>query len=303
MTSKPVSAALCALRNCPVCGESSRKKLFPIKDSIVYQCASCGLRYLDPCLSTEAMESAYESNESLTSVHGFHEGYYDYGDLQRESKTLADFRKGLVLLEKNLPGKTREKRILDVGFGNGFFLAAASQRGWKVRGIDTSPRNLEIARKKFSLELEQGSLETISGGPEIHAISFWDVIEHLPDPHRALQKAARLLAPGGLLLIAVPNDGGLLNQISRFVYAATGGVLKKGIESIYLIEHVAYYDLKTLTRLAEMNGFARCNFFFTSTDLAKYRLSFIDRLAAQTLLTLGKLLASQNRVVAVFRKS
>lgn len=288
--------------NCPVCHQAIRKALFKIKESAVYECLGCGLRYLDPCLSSVEMESAYESDESLKNFHPFHEGYYNYGDLETRSRTLMDFERGLDLLEKE-PGRTADRAILDVGFGNGMFLALAKKRRWRVEGIDTSSKNLEMARTKFALELRRGTLEDLQGKKGSYdAISFWDVLEHTPEPHDTLRKASLMLKPGGLILIAVPNDRSFLAGMAAFLFRASFGALKKGIEAIYLIEHVTYFNLDTLTLLLQNNGFERRSHFFTSTDLDKYNLPVWDKFIAQCVLCAGKITGSENRLVAVFRK-
>ena len=297
-----LSPQLVKVPNCPVCRSNIRKILFKIKESTVHECRDCGLRYLDPCLSPDAMESAYESNDTLKNFHEFHEGYYDYGDLETPSKTLHDFEQGLSLLEKER-GNT-ERTLLDVGFGNGLFLALAKKRGWRVEGIDTSAKNLETARKRFGLELGRGKLDELKGREAgFDAVTFWDVLEHLPEPHETIRKASSLLKPGGLMLFAVPNDRGFLASLAAFLYRASFGLLKKGIRSIYLIEHVCYYDLDTLTLLLRNNGFERRSHFFTSTDLTKYNLPVLDKFLAHSVLCVGKITRRENRLVAVFRKN
>ena len=300
---QPVSVQLQILSKCPLCGEAKKKALFPLKESTLYECQVCRLRYLDPCLSEAAMKSAYESSHSLTRLHSFHEGYYEYGDLEQESQTLADFRRGLEILEKYVK-RQETPSILDVGFGNGLFLALALKRGWRVQGVDHNAQNVELARRKFSLNFKQVDLEDYENEGFLYdVISFWDVIEHLPDPHRVLKKAASLLKPGGLILAAVPNDRSFLTLAASGLYGLSFGKIKKGIEIVYLLEHVAYYRSETLSLLFKRNGFEKRESFFTSTDLAKYRLSAVDQFLASVLLGAGKLTGLQNRLVAVFQKS
>ena len=288
---------LTRLGKCPLCKSANRKKNYVIQDSEVFQCAECSLRYLDPCLSPEGMRAAYESEESLQDFHDFHEGYYEYGDLNKKSKTLDDFNQGLELLEKNLSG---EKKILDIGFGNGFFLAAAQKRGWKVQGIDSSQTNVQKAKEKYGLNLQKANLETDIPDEDYDAITFWDVIEHLPNPHEALQKVKTFLKPNGKLLIAVPSDDGFLSHLSAFLYTLSGGHLKTGVEKFYVLEHVSYYTPKSLELLGQTNGFKKCDSFSSSTDLAKYNLAPLENLMAQAVLSIGKLTNHQNRIIMVF---
>lgn len=291
-----------ALPACPACRKRERKKLFIIPHSTVYECVHCRLRYLDPCLSPLAMKEAYLSEETLKLFHDFHEGYYDYGDLTKETPTLKDFRHGLVLLEKCLPGLSTRK-IFDVGFGNGFFLAAAQQRGWDVAGIDSSPKNVELAKKKFSLDLTYGDLEDCGNfGEGYDAISFWDVIEHLPEPHLALDKAWKMLKPNGCVLIGLPYDKSALQYLATFLYSISGGKLTAGLEKTYFLEHVSYYHLESLKELFHSQGYQLCDYFFTSTDLDKYHLRWMEKIAAVLVLLLGKLFNRQNRIVAIFKK-
>jgi len=166
------------------------------------------------------MEQAYESHETLSQFHDFHEGYYDYGSLSEKSQTRTEFERGLQLLERHL-GFAPGKKILDVGFGNGFFLALAKQRGWQVDGVDTSAVNAANAKRKYGLSLRTGKLGNLNS-PEgsYDAISFWDVIEHFSDPQVPLAQAGKLLKEGGYLLIGVPpheapkavKESGLTNE-------------------------------------------------------------------------------------------
>ena len=294
---------LSVLNHCPVCGGAERKTLYPIPRSTVYQCRSCHLRYIDPCLSPDSMQSAYESDESLTKLHQFHDGYYDYGDLKVASKTLSDFKQALALLEKNLSGSDTSRTIFDVGYGNGLFLGLAKEQGWQVSGVDSSAKNRELARKRFSLELACGDFDHYDNrGVTFDAISFWDVIEHFPNPHAALKKARQMLKPDGLILIGIPNDRSLLGFISTVLCRLSFGLVKKGIEMVYILEHVAYYNLKTLNELLRRNGFSPCEHFYTSTDLEKYDLPGGEKFLARIILLLGKITALQNRLVGVWRK-
>ncbi len=289
---------LLTLAGCPLCKLNDRKHLFNIKHSAVYQCRICGLRYIDPCLSEEAMAGVYESNENLTKFHDFHEGYYDYGDLSKKSKTLIDFRRALSMLENHVA----ERSIFDVGFGNGFFLAAARERGWKVCGIDSSMKNLELTRKKFSLELTCANFDIYEpDDTKYDVVSFWDVIEHCSDPYKFIKKAAQMLKPNGFVLIGLPNDRSLLRIISAAIYQLSFGKIKSGIARTYFLEHVAYYELKTLSELMKRNRFVIRDFFYTSTDLAKYSLAAWEKLMAACILMTGCFLHLENRLVAIFQ--
>ena len=93
--------------------------------------------------------------------------------------------------------------LLDIGAGRGRFVAAARAAGWSAEGVEPSGRGVEAAREVHGVELERASLADVSGTYD--AVSLWHVLEHLDDPDAAIAHAASLLAPGGVLVVGVPN--------------------------------------------------------------------------------------------------
>jgi SAM-dependent methyltransferase len=84
--------------------------------------------------------------------------------------------------------------VLDVGAGDGALLDALAETG---RG------SLGLEREATRPDVRAGDLASVDG--EWAAIVFWHSLEHLPNPGEELERAANMLAPGGILVIAVPN--------------------------------------------------------------------------------------------------
>jgi SAM-dependent methyltransferase len=98
-------------------------------------------------------------------------------------------------------------RLLDIGAGRGRFVAQARAAGWEADGIEPSLRGVAGARA-HGIELAQAGIEDARVEPaSLDAASLWHVLEHLDDPGAALERIAGWLAPGGLLLVGVPNLG------------------------------------------------------------------------------------------------
>jgi len=116
-------------------------------------------------------------------------------------------------LTRRLPGG--EQRILDVGCGAGGGIAGARERhpGWRVTGIERDAGLAAQARARCDRVVEgdlREILPRLALEPERYdAIVFADVLEHLEDPVEALCSARPLAAPGGRLLVSVPNVGNL----------------------------------------------------------------------------------------------
>ncbi|MFO0581391.1 MAG: class I SAM-dependent methyltransferase [Anaeromyxobacter sp.] len=97
--------------------------------------------------------------------------------------------------------------MLDVGCGPGRLLEAFRTRGWEVQGSELGEGAARAARAR-GIPVHVGPLEAagIADG-SLDAVTMWHVLEHWPDPAVALAHAARLLRPGGVLMVGVPNFG------------------------------------------------------------------------------------------------
>ena len=110
----------------------------------------------------------------------------------------------LSALERRLPAPRR--RLLDVGAHAGRFIARARARGWDADGLELNPRTASFAASASGGRVHQGNLFTWSSpGRRYDAVTMTDVLEHIPDPRSALQRAHDLLEPAGWIAVKVPN--------------------------------------------------------------------------------------------------
>jgi SAM-dependent methyltransferase len=247
------------------------------------------------------MKTLYSSTENLTAVNEFHSGYYGYGDPDVPSRTVKDYERALGILAKNIPGESRS--IFDVGCGNGLFLALAKRNGWKVHGCDSSRNNVDFAATKFGLHVRCSDFsEFDSQGERYDAVSFWDVLEHFSNPHQLIQKTSAMLKPEGAVIVGGPCDGSLLRFLAEWIYALSFGKIKAPLKKVYLLEHVSYFNRKSMELLWAEHGFVLVDCLPASTDLDKYRFSPLEKAIAWCILTLGKILRRQNRFICVFRR-
>ena len=99
-------------------------------------------------------------------------------------------------------------RLLDVGCGDGAFLARAEARGWTTVGLETSPEAAARARAAARGEVIVAPLERAALPGELDAVTFWDCLEHLVDPAAALRQVGACLRPGAVVAITMPNAAG-----------------------------------------------------------------------------------------------
>jgi SAM-dependent methyltransferase len=107
-----------------------------------------------------------------------------------------------LLRYRPVPG---QNRLLDVGCGTGEFLRQAREAGWEVLGVEIAEEAIRAARAA-GLPVRGGSLPSL-GLPEasFDVVTFWDVLDVVPDPVEQAREANRLLVPGGILMLRVRN--------------------------------------------------------------------------------------------------
>jgi SAM-dependent methyltransferase len=206
-TSSPTAAAV----RCPGCGHEAHSPSVLLRgydrltgapgEFSVLACPSCGLAFTEPRLGPEDFAtyypetySAYEPNARAKASPGER-----VGALNRELMVrYGPYRD----IWRRPPG-----RLLDVGCGTGDLAAIFARHGWDVCGIEPSEQAAQHARA-VGVEVVIG---TLSDAPwaqaSFDAIVFNHSLEHIDDPTEALTQAGRLLRPGGVLTIAVPNFG------------------------------------------------------------------------------------------------
>jgi 2-polyprenyl-3-methyl-5-hydroxy-6-metoxy-1,4-benzoquinol methylase len=134
---------------------------------------------------------------------------------------------------------------LDVGCGGGKFLQRMHLQGWQVTGLDVSAAMVE----RISSELQLPALVGQLPHPELTSARFelvtmWQSLEHLHEPLPVLKEVYRLLAPGGRLMVSVPN---IASGPFRWFGPAWYGV--------ELPRHLIHFAPATLRRMLDEAGF------------------------------------------------
>ena len=208
-------------RDCPLCGSASRRLLYSDhnrRDGIdvrasYYRCADCSMVYLDPVPDFSRF-TGWDEVYARRRRAGQSRLLRRFSGLMWRWNGLWD-RRSRRLQELPLgPGEIggRQRRIADLGCGNGAQLASFGERGWEVWGVDASGAAIAEARRRLpdgrflhcgveNVHLPEGHFDAV------RASHLW---EHLEEPMSLAHKAWCLLRPGGQLLAYVPNYGSLL---------------------------------------------------------------------------------------------
>jgi SAM-dependent methyltransferase len=187
---------------CAVCGATSSKTLFFARDSDrsspepfgVVRCDSCGMKFVSPRPAGDALANYYGR------------GYYDKpgedsGGGGRKLARLFMAERVAKAGAGRAPG-----RVLDVGCGEGTFLAAMARRGWDSWGVEVSKEGAARAAARPGVKIFDKPLEQCDFEPKsFDLITLWHSIEHVPDPGTLLKRVAALLKDDGAVFLAFPN--------------------------------------------------------------------------------------------------
>lgn len=152
------------------------------------------------------------------------------------------------IMGRNTPG-----RMLDVGCGEGFVMAAYAADGWEVSGMDHSRAGVASMNPQMVSRVEQGNLfelldRRIAAGEKYDLVWLGNVLEHVLDPVGLLVALRSLVEPGGLLVVVVPNDG---NRYHEELFS-DGRVPERFW--IAVPDHLSYFTRESLLRTASETG-------------------------------------------------
>ncbi len=195
----------------------------------IVSCERCGLRQMRPRDDDATLARAYGSLPADVEHQ-----------LDVAARKLADSQMDLLTRHRAAPA-----RLLDVGAGAGCFLEAAAARGYDAGGLEPSAECVRLVRERVpSARMVHGSIESADIAPgSLDIVTLWDVLEHLTDPRATVRRLASWLAPGGLLALQLPDGSSLPARL----FGASWPLL--------LREHLTYFDVPTMTRLLETEGY------------------------------------------------
>lgn len=215
-------------------------------DARVRRCRACRMLFLDPYPDAAELEQlyseAYFTGESGGAL-GLPGSHAEYADFARQR--LGKFSATLELLSQLVPPPAR---LLDVGAATGEFLDLARRAGYEVAGIELSRFAAEQARARFGLDLFVGPLEAFAGGPAFDAIHLSHVLEHLTDPHRAIQRLRGLLSARGVVYVEVPFQWNVAERLHHFAG-------RRQPFNVFSVHHRLFFRPVTLRAMFVQHGF------------------------------------------------
>jgi len=222
-----------AERPCPACGASDPEPGPSLRGPVYafHRCRRCAMLYAPRVLRPEVVRGRWAGTPLQRA----------YRDLLRSGAEPAAYAPLVDRLVGLAPGT---EYALDVGCGYGALLAALSIRFQQTLGLELDPEIAAAARRAYRVEVAGERIEALPlSDRSFDLITMNQILEHIEEPRELMAAARRLLAPGGVLWISVPQG------------ASLGMALRRGRHpTVATHMHVNLFDAGSLRALVEGAG-------------------------------------------------
>lgn len=220
--------------DCGACGSPRHRFIGAIDGRRLAICLDCDVERLYDRVSESRLDLLYEN-------------YYASKDpspaeleQQLSNPTFALRRRRLESLVEG-----RARRILEIGCGDGNFLATLRRAGWEVQGQEFGADTSALVERRHGFPMITGPLESVSVAREFPVVAAYHVFEHIYHPAAWLKQVRQFVEPNGLLHLQVPNAASLTRKVSGDVWSG-----------LVFPQHVYFYEPRTLQRVLDRSGFS-----------------------------------------------
>jgi 2-polyprenyl-3-methyl-5-hydroxy-6-metoxy-1,4-benzoquinol methylase len=230
-------------------------------------CPSCGLVWLNPLPIEDDIGKVYNSyfthetgKPAWQSDNPVYRAWVKAGGVYRAAINNSFMGQMRRRADSMYLGSVMPGRLLDVGCGDGGWLAKMKTLGWQVEGQETDADAASYAMRVHGVTVHVGLLHELHLPPStFDAITLSHVIEHVHDPIAVLAECRRLLKPHGRLIALTPN-------------VESYGHKRFGVNWVALEppRHLTLFSPATLAEVAKRAGFAQ-----TDVQTTQVRAQFI----------------------------
>jgi 2-polyprenyl-3-methyl-5-hydroxy-6-metoxy-1,4-benzoquinol methylase len=208
-------------------------------------CVRCGQRFHKSLLTPEWQEVRFSRWMSEEAIHEFERRAGTNSPRSKLEKGIALVRHALRLEKMTRPIRGEDAvRLLDFGCGWGEFPALANLLGFEAYGVDRSPARQETSRGRGAVVFPDLDAVAEAVGQGFHAITLFQVLEHVEEPLELLVALHERMVPGAVLVLEVPDCQGVEGLKSRSDYF-----------KIHPLEHINCFTSESLRKIARRAGF------------------------------------------------
>ena len=224
---------------CPICQSLALIVRHVIKGFTYFTCQTCGTTHIRPFPSPEEAIAWYKIDDYFKN-RSKDVGYIDY--FSQKNAIRKTFSQRNNFFSKFAP--LRDKDVLEIGCGPGLYPLTLKE--WGIRsyfGLDLNPYAIEALHERHFAGAV-GSLGDLGIDQKFDIIAFFDVFEHIQNPHAFLDSIRRILRKEGYIYLTTPSTASLLARLSG-----------KHWVSYIVPQHVFLYNRESLSGILKRHDF------------------------------------------------
>lgn len=266
---------------CPICAAparydfSGRDIMFHLYERYdYYRCTACAAVFMHPMPTLEEIAgfypptySVFDESARVRRISGLKQAILKrkHGYAHLSPGGVFEFLTPLAsrLYKLYIPHFVPGGKMLDVGCGNGRYLSTMRTLGWDVQGVEFSDEGVRVCRAA-ELPVHHGDLASAAFPDNtFDLVTVRHVIEHIAEPQPFMAELARVLKPGGRLVIETPNGLALGRALMGASWFAND-----------VPRHLVLFNPDSLGRLAAQHGLHQVDVTLETTP--KIILNSID---------------------------
>lgn len=225
---------------CNICESLSIDNFLKKGNYEIVRCNNCGLAFVKNIPSDADLNNLYTDSFFIDGQKSPLDGF--------NIKENPTYLNALMRLENIKRIGYDKGQLLDIGCATGIFLKAASSF-FDCTGLDVSEYATEFARKNLGINALCGNIFDINfKSQSFDIVTMWDVIEHVRDPNRYIEKVGQIMKHGGLLVLSTGNIESLMFRIQRQNWHLLIPPL-----------HLYYFSKNSISSLLRRHGFKIIN--------------------------------------------
>ncbi|MBB6276042.1 class I SAM-dependent methyltransferase [Porphyromonas circumdentaria] len=196
---------------CPICQKEGSQPIGVAKDYLVShesftldQCPHCGFIRTADAPKGKQLGLYYKSADYI-SHSDTQRTFFDRLYHRARKRMLAVKRKLIERQLVSLGEKEPPIALLDIGCGTGYFARYMQEHGYHITGIEQDADARDFAQRNNGFSPYSSLLEAPLEEGSFDLITLWHVLEHIETLEEHLEKISRIIAPKGLLVVALPN--------------------------------------------------------------------------------------------------
>lgn len=190
---------------CPMCSSENLSYERKVDGYDLDKCQDCSLVFMNPRCTPDQLEDIYSVRDE--------EALIELYEKIATPDVIAVYERKLDKIEEYMP---QRGRILDYACAAGYFFEVAQQRGWDAHGYDIGQWAAKAAEKRGLNNMTVGfDFDEYYPADHFDVVYAAQVFEHLLIPADVLKQLLRVLKPGGLLYIDVPNYNTLPIRLNK----------------------------------------------------------------------------------------